>query len=185
MYELKFIQKDNCKDGSDHLFTYIYKFFCTDIKLHYIIRAEYHNGNVIALKFYCKKDRGSDYKYNKIINKNTFKTVVKILDTCISLIPTLLDKHPDCSFGLCSARSIDFSNPKKLTEHLPNNQRFRVYSQYIQSKVGNETFSHIEYPSISSHMLLNNNVQDIDKEERNIIEMFERTYRTIPDITNQ
>jgi hypothetical protein len=34
-------------------------------------------------------------------------------------------------------------------------------------------------------MLLNNNVQDIDKEERNIIKMFERTYRTIPDITNQ
>ncbi|MDP9956601.1 hypothetical protein J2X97_002260 [Epilithonimonas hungarica] len=136
------------------------------------------------MKFYCKKDRRSDYKYNKIINKGTFSSVIKILNTCISLIPVLLEKHPACSFGLCSSRSIDFSNPEKLTEDLPSNQRFRIYSQYIQGRVGNITFTHIEYPSISSYILLNNNVDDIDKEERNIVEMFERTYRTIPDIAN-
>lgn len=184
MYELKFIQKDNCKDGSDHLFTYIYKFFCTEIKLHYVIRAEYHSENVIALKFYCKKDRASDYKYNKIINKASFRTVINILDTCVSIVPILLLRHPSCSFGLCSARSIDFSNPKKLTEDLENNQRFRVYSQFIQSRVGNKTFTHIEYPSISSYILVNNSNANIDQKEQDIKEMFERTYRTIPDITN-
>lgn len=184
MYELKFIQKDKCKDGSDHLFTYVYKFFCKETKLHYIIRAEYHNENIIALKFYCKKDRGSKYKYNKIINKGSFTSVIKILGTCTALIPDLLEKHPDCSVGLCSARSIDFTNPKKLTENLQNNQRFRIYSQFIQDRIGNKTFTHIEYPSISSYMLINNNIDNIDQKEKQIKEMFERTYQTIPDITD-
>ena len=184
MYYLKFIQKDKCKDGSDHLFTYIYKFFCYETKLHYIIRAEYHSGNVIAVKFYCKKDRGSKYKYNKIINKGSFASVIKIFGTCTALIPDLLEKHPGCSVGLCSARSIDFTNPKKLTEHLENNQRFRIYSKFIQDRIGHKTFTHIEYPTISSYMLINNDVEDIDLKEKQIIEMFERTYLTIPDITD-
>lgn len=51
MYNIKFIQKDTCKDGSDHLFTFIYKFFCADSKLHYIVKAEYHTENVFAIKF--------------------------------------------------------------------------------------------------------------------------------------
>ena len=115
LYPLKFIQKDICKDGSDHLFTYIYKFTLAETNLHYIIRAEYHTENIFAVKFYSKKDRRSQYKYNKIINKNTYTSVINILETCTSLIPILLEKHPNCSFALSSARSIDFSNPKKLT----------------------------------------------------------------------
>ena len=182
VYALKFIQKDNSKDGSDHLFTYIYKFFCEETKLHYVIRAEYHIENVIALKFYCKKDKRSKYKYNKIINKGTYKSVISILQSCTCLIPLLLDKHPDWNFGLCSSRSIDFSNPKKLTEDIKNNQRFRVYGRFIQDRIGNNTFTHIEYPSISSYLLINNNVSNVDNREKEIKEMFERTYQTIPDI---
>jgi len=59
-----------------------------------------------------------------------------------------------------------------------------VYSQFIQSRVGNKTFTHIEYPSISSYMLINNNVEDIDIKEMQIKKMFERTYQTIPDIVD-
>lgn len=150
----------------------------------YVIRAEYDNENIMALKFYCKKDRRSKYKYNKIINKGSFSSVINILDTCTSLIPILLEKHPDCSFGLCSSRSIDFTNPKKLTEHLQSNQRFRIYFKFIQDRIGHKTFTHIEYPSISSYILINNNVNDIDGKEKDILGMFERTYQTIPDITN-
>jgi len=100
------------------------------------------------------------------------------------LIPDLLEKHPGCSVGLCSARSIDFTNPKKLTEHLENNQRFRIYSKFIQDRIGHKTFTHIEYPTISSYMLINNDVKDFDLKEKQIIEMFERTYLTLPDITD-
>ncbi|WHF51797.1 hypothetical protein QGN23_00620 [Chryseobacterium gotjawalense] len=136
----------------------------------------------MALKFYCKKDRGSQYKYNKIINKGNFTSVIRILDTCTSLILILLEQHPNCSFGLCSSRSIDFSNPKKLTENLENNQRFRVYSKFIQDRIGNITFTHLEYPFISSYLLINNSVADIRKKEEDIVKMFERTYNSIPDI---
>ena len=71
LYPLKFIQKDICKDGSDHLFTYIYKFTLTETYLHYIIRAEYHTENVFAVKFYSKKDRKSQY--------STIKSLIKTL----------------------------------------------------------------------------------------------------------
>lgn len=51
MYALKFIQKEPCNDESDHLFTYIYKFYSPDIRLHYVLRAEYHSGCVFTIKF--------------------------------------------------------------------------------------------------------------------------------------
>lgn len=182
MYDLKFIQKDNCKDGSDHLFTLIYKFHCSETKLNYIIRAEYHTENVFAVKFYCKKDRSSDFKYNKIINKNNYSTVINIFGTCLCLIPEILKFYPDTSFAIMSSRTVDFSNPKKLTESLPKNQRFRVYTKFIQDRIGNVTFTHFEYPSISSYLLINNLEKDIDEKELKIKEMFERTYSYIPDL---
>lgn len=184
MYDLKFIQKDNCRDGSDHLFTLIYKFFCPDSKLNYIIRAEYHNEKVFGIKFYCKKDRGSDFKYNKIINKNNYSTVIRIFETCLSLISELLKLYPDSHFALMSSRSVDFSNSKKLTEALPKNQRFRVYTKFIQDRIANVTFSHFEYPSLSSYLLINNCENNIDSKELKIKEMFERTYSYIPDLDN-
>lgn len=182
IYNIKFIQRDNCKDGSDHLFTFIYKFFCTESKLHYIIRAEYHSENVFAVKFYCKKDRRSDHKYNKIINKNNYSTVIKIFETCLSLLPEFLELYPGCSFALLSSRSIDFSNPKKLTEDLPKNQRFRIYTRFLQDRIGNETFTHFEYVSISSYLLVNNSEKDVDLKETKIKEMFGRTYPILPDL---
>ena len=156
MYDLKFIQKDNSKDGSDHLFTFIYKFFCVDSKLHYVIRAEYHKENVFAIKFYCKKDKRSQHKYNKIINKNNYSTVIKIFETCLYLIPELLKAYPDSNFAVLSSRSIDFSNANKLTEELSKNQRFRIYRKFAQDRIGNKTFTHFEYSSISSYLLVNN-----------------------------
>lgn len=182
MYTLNFIQKSRCKDGSDHLHTYIYKFFVKETKLIYILKAEYHNENVIALKFYCKKDKRSPYKYNKIINKCTYKVVIGILDVCTLLIPKLLKLHPNCNFALCSSRTIDFSNPEKLTESIKENQRFRIYSRFIQDRIGNKTFTHFEYPDISCYLLVNNENKNIEQTERKILEMFSRTYITIPDI---
>lgn len=184
MYNLKFIQKDSCKDGSDHLFTLIYKFFCTEAKLNYVIRAEYHNEKVFGIKFYCKKDRRSNFKYNKIINRNNYTTVIKIFETCLYLIPELLKLYPGSHFALMSSRSVDFSNSKKLTEALPKNQRFRVYTKFIQDRIANATFTHFEYPSISSYLLINNCEKNIDLKELKIKEMFERTYSYIPDLGN-
>jgi hypothetical protein len=111
------------------IFFHISTSFCYDSKLHYIIRAEYHTENIFAIKFYCKKDKRSDFKYNKIINKHNSSTVLKILNTCLSVVPMLLQLSPNCNFALLSSRSVDFSSSKRLTEGLPQNQRFRIYSR--------------------------------------------------------
>ena len=145
---------------------------------------EYHTENVFAIKFYCKKDKKSKFKYNKIINKNKYSTVIKIFETCLSLIPQLLELQPNCSFALLSSRSIDFSNPRKLTEGLTRNQRFRVYTRFLQERIGNVTFTHIQYEELSWYLLINNNEIDIDVKENRIKEMFEKTYNIIPDLGN-
>ena len=180
MYPIKFIQKDICKDGSDHLFTYIYKFYSSDTKLHYIIRAEYHTEDVFAVKFYCQRDSKSDFKYNKIVNKGS---AIKIIITCIQLIPELLVKHPKASFALYASRSIDFSSSSKLTEGLEENQRYRIYKYFIQTRIGSKVFTQFDYPSISSYILINNTNENINQKESDILEMFSRTYDSLPDFS--
>lgn len=180
IYPLKFIQKDICKDGSGHLFTYIYKFYCLESKLHYIIRAEYHSEDVFAVKFYCKKDRKSDYKYNKILNKHSYSVVIRIFKTCLSIVPKLLQEYPNCSFAIVSSPTIDISTSKKLTENIIKNQRFRVYSRFLQERVGSKTFTHFMYENVSSYLLINNNNQDICFKELSIKKMFENTYNFLP-----
>lgn len=151
--------------------------------MHYIIRAEYHIEDVFAIKFYCKKDRKSPFKYNKILNKHTYGTVIKIFHTCLSLVPILLKKHPKCNFAIYSARSVDLKNPKRLTEDILINQRFRIYTPFIQQRIGSETFTHFKYDAISSYLLVNNQVGNVDIKENQIKTMFERTYQSLPDIS--
>ena len=68
-YDLKFIQCDKCNDESKHLYKKIYKFFSPITHYSYIIRAEYHELDVYAIKFYCKQFRHSDFKYSKIVSR--------------------------------------------------------------------------------------------------------------------
>jgi len=75
-YPIKFIQKDRCKDSSEHLSSHIFKFYSPKTQYHYIIRAEFHREGVFAVKFYCKKDRKSDFKYSKIVNKGDIGNIV-------------------------------------------------------------------------------------------------------------
>lgn len=175
-YNLKFIQKEPCKDGSAHKYTYIYKFFSPVTKLHYIIRAEYHSFDVFAIKFYCKQHRHSERKYNIITNKGD---IGNIFVTCVKVIPLLLDKNRKASFGICGARTID---SKKRVENYVNNQRYKIYRELIPTKIGRDTFEHFEYDHVSSYLLLNKSAGDIINREREIKEMFCNTYTALHDI---
>lgn len=177
-YELKFIQRDASNDGTAHLFTYVYKFFSPVTRYFYIVRAEYHAENVFAIKFYCKKDRGNEYRYSRLTNKGD---VANILITCAQVIPTLLIKHPTASFGFVGARTLDKASKK--VENYNNNQRFRVYKEIIARKFGTLTFEHIEYPEISGYLLVNRRCGvDIAIKELAIKRMFAQTYDNLPDI---
>lgn len=176
-YPLKFIQKQICRDASDHLFTLIYKFNSPITRYAYILRAEYHAEQVFALKFYAQKDSKSDYKYSHIINKGD---VYNILITCLRAAQLILPDYPDASFCFIGSRTVDpVSN---TVEDYENTQRFRVYSQIVESSIGDQTFEHFTYEAVSGYLLVNRIAGDIDNKERLIRQMFTRTYNNLLDI---
>ena len=166
-----------CDDTTDHLYTYVYKFFSTVTKYFYILNADYHNEDAFAIKFYCKKDRGSIYKYSKIINKGDLPN---ILVTCAKVIPLLLEKYPTASFAFGASSSVDSKN--NLQEPLAKNQRFEVYTYLVSRKIGRVTFKHKKFPKISCYMLINRNCDDINKKERKLKKIFKRTYPNLASI---
>lgn len=176
-YKLSFIQKRKCRDNSAHLFTLVYKFYSPVTRYFYILNADYHEGDVFAIKFYCKKDRHSDYKYSKIINKGD---AGNILVTCAYVIPNLLKEYPSASFGFTGSRTVDVRSNK--VEPFQNNQRFRTYKYLIALKFAAKTFAHFAYEKISSYLLVNKKNADIEAKERELVKMFAEIYINLPGI---
>jgi hypothetical protein len=128
-----------------------------------------------VLKFYCKAHKRSDRKYNIIVNRGDLGN---IFITCTKVIPLLLQTYPSASFGLAGARSID---SKGRVEDFKNNQRFRIYSQLISTKIGPITFEHFEYPHVSAYLLVNKKHPDILEKERELAEILIQTYQDLTD----
>lgn len=174
-YELTFIQKSRCRDGSPHLYTYIYKFHSPITRYFYIIRAEYHETNVFAIKFYCKKDKRSDYKYSKIVNKGDLGNIIM---SCAKVIPLLLRNYPLASFCFAASRSVDFKN--NTIENYRQTQRFKLYCYMIPLKFGSLTFEHHAYDEISCYLLCNRHTHF----SKTVIEqMFQNTYTNFSELT--
>lgn len=176
-YDLEFVHKSGCKDKSAHLFTLIFKFYSPVTRYYYILRAEYHREDVFAIKFYVQQHSKSNYRYSKITNR---KDIGNILVTCAKVIPHLLNDFPTASFGLVASRSVDLKARK--AESLQHNQRFKAYAYFALAKFGTKTFDHIAYDKISSYLLINKKCGNILEKEKAIINMFEETYETVPDI---
>jgi hypothetical protein len=176
-YELEYVTKKPCRDGSAHQFTLIFKFYSPRTGYIYILNADYHSEDVFGIKFYVKQHRKSDFKYSKITNKGDLPN---ILVTCAKVVPILLQQYPGASFGFVASRSVD--EKTKKVEDLPNNQRFQAYAYLTARKFGTKTFAHISYPKISSYLLLNRNCSNIEEKERAIIRMFQETYQAILDL---
>jgi len=166
-----------CNDDTAHQFTLIYTFFSPVTKYKYVLSADYHEEDVFAIKFYCKKDKHSKYKYSKIVNKGDLGN---ILLTCLSVIPLLLIQYPTASFTFIGSPTLD-PKSKKL-EPPVNNQRFRIYASIVAKRIGAFTFSHKEYPHISGYLLLNNKSEDHEKKEATIKAMFQNTYDNVLDL---
>ncbi|MDF0693969.1 hypothetical protein [Aquirufa ecclesiirivi] len=182
-YKIKLIQKDICKDSTDHALTYIYKFFSPKTKLNYVIRAEYHSVDIFIVKFYVQSLYKSFYRYSIVTNRGDLANIVI---TCCSIVPELLIEYPTASFGFMGGRSVDHKSKNKKTkqkraESLENNQRFRIYSRIAALKFGTKTFRHIEYENISSYLLLNNyNINQSNLEEQIKTSLIS----TYPDLLN-
>lgn len=177
-YNIKFVQRERCKDKSAHLETYIFKFYSPMTQHHYIIRAELHEEDVFGVKFYCKKDRKSDFKYTKIVNKGDLGNIVM---SCLKVIPLLLQKFPHASFGFIGARGYD--PQMKVYEPIEITQRFRIWTYIVTKKIGQALFTHIQYPSISGYLLLNRTTNKPQSIKENLIKrMFVNTYSNTDDL---
>lgn len=175
-YELKFIQKQKIKDGSSHLFSYIYTFYSAFTKYKYVLKADFHEKCFFAIKFYPKRYRSSEKKFSVITNKGD---VANILVSCLKVIPVLLSKYPTASFGIAASRSYDTQSKKY--EPLENNQRFKLYSSIARKKIGDQTFQHYEYPEISGYLLINRAANnEVDNHELQIKQMLINTYNDLP-----
>ena len=142
-----------------------------------MLRADYHEENVFAIKFYCKKDRHSEHKYSKIVNKGD---VGNILITCLKIIPILLKRYPLASFAFTGSRSIDFRSGK--VEGYDRNQRFRVYIYIVAQKIGSQTFAHFTFDEVSSYLLENRALGDIEAAKDRMVGMFVETYDDLHDV---
>lgn len=170
-YPLIFIQRQRCTDETAHRATFVYKFYSPVTRYHYIVRAEHHDGDVFAIKFYCKKDRKSDFKYAKIINRGDLGNIIM---TCARVIPLLLKQFPNASFAFAAARSVDFRN--KLIENIECTQRYKLYAYMIPVKFGEITFQHIAFEKASCYILHNRkSILAIAEIE----EMFKATYPSL------
>jgi hypothetical protein len=176
-YDLKFIQKRPCRDDSDHLFTLIYKFYSPATKYQYILHADYHRGDVFALKFYVKLHRHSEYKYSRITNRGD---IGNILVTCAKVVPLLLKDYPTSSFCFAASRTIDPVTHR--VENIPTNQRFKTYTYLASTKFGTNAFAHFSYEELSAYLMVNKNSGNVNVKEREIVKILSGTYINLPDI---
>lgn len=159
------------------MFTLIFKFYSPVTRYAYVLRAEYHQEQVFALKFYAQKDSKSDYKYSRIINRGD---VFNILITCLKSVQIILKDYPEASFGFIGARTID--PVANRAEDYENTQRFRVYSQIVENTIGDQTFEHFTYEAVSGYLLVNRSAGNIEDKERLVKQMFILTYNNLLDI---
>lgn len=176
-YELKQIQIDHSPKATD-LFEecFIFKFFTDEQtkggKTRYIARAEVY-GECIAVKFY-PQSTDEDHRYSISTNRFTTKGALRVIITCASLIPYMMELYPNASFVIKASEGIDLQT--NMEEPESNNQRFRIYRNVLMSVIGNDSFQHYEYPNVSIYFLINRkDCNDLDeKRDRIKKEMIDR-----------
>ncbi len=176
-FELKFIQRIPPRVGDDFEYAYIYSFWtdeCNGIRgVKYVLRAEKFE-DTFAIKFYAQKDSGSVHKYHKILQLHDYKSALRVFVTCASVVPVILENHPDASFVVMGAQSIDEIGNM---EQMDTDQRFRIY-RYIATRLfGRVLFEHYEYTQASTYLLLNKtDCDDVNQKQERIKNMFSLIY---------
>lgn len=170
-YDIKFIQKASSARSGGDAFSYalIYRFF-TRRRLKYIIRLEVHEHNLYVLKYYASRDKKKDDKYSRLTNHND---AYRILRTCLEVMLITLRNDDYASFGFTASSSIDGDK----VEGKVANQRYRVYTELILRTIGPERFEHYSYKKVSSYLLINRKVGDINeyksKVENNLLDLYD------------
>nr|WP_315423429.1 hypothetical protein [uncultured Pedobacter sp.] len=100
--------------------------------------------------------------------------------TCLNVIPLILQDYPEASFGFIGSRTIDTAS--KTVEDYHNTQRFRIYRELVEQKIGYHTFEHFTYEQVSGYLLINRSADNINAKERLIVKMFGDTYHNLLEV---
>lgn len=157
--KFRFIQMDSPRKGDLFDCCYVYSFFVEHKdrnkkiigRIKYIIRSEKYQ-DVFAIKFYASRDRKSIYdKYSLAHGQLSVKGIMTIFGYCLEVMREMSEKYPDCSFVIKGAESFDPKTKKEEDEY--ENQRFRIYRNYLTKRVGEIKYLHTQYPFKSVYLL--------------------------------
>lgn len=170
--DFRFIQKESPSEKDCFDLCNNYVFFIDFIdknstkrnRLKYIGRAEKYE-DVFAIKFYASRDRKSPYdKYSLAHGQFGVKTVLSIFWICITIINDVSTKHPDCSFVIKGSEAYD---PRTMRwEDEQENQRFRIYRNFLSKVIVTKTFAHYQYLKNSIYLLVRKSNQESEESKR-------------------
>jgi len=159
--------KVGCKTSFHHdnyLRTHIYSFRTNNSR--YLIEVEQYLHEIFVIKFYRKQDKPRDCKFNILTNENN---CTKIISTCIQVLITILQSHPNASFGFLGSHTIDGDN----VEPRENTKRFKVYKTAMENLIGDDIFIHSMDVVHSTYLMINKNNSPEDEFLIKAREMFE------------
>ncbi len=177
-YPIKFIQRKQKWFKSPHISRYIFTFISSTKKLQFVIEIDEFEHNFYALKFYPKHLKKSADRYNLITNNGD---VIRILLSCASSIPIILEKNKLASFGFVGSRTRSKKN-RSFSESFYQNKRYRIYSTLIQEVIGNKFFDHFEFNNLSAYLLLNKANTNPQKLKKVIVNMIQHEFEFMDNL---
>lgn len=94
------------------------------------------------------------------------------------------DYHKEDVFAINFMRnhiSMSTSLHSRVEVH-QNTQRYRIYKELVKEKIGEMTFEHVDYQSLSGYLLLNRAAINLKEKESAILTMFAETYNNLLDV---
>jgi hypothetical protein len=177
-YPIKLIQRKQKWFKAPYISRYIFTFVSSRKKLRFVIEIDEFEHNFYAIKFYPKHLKKSVDRYNLITNNGD---VIRILLSCASSIPIILEKNKLASFGFVGSR-IKSKKNKSFSESFYQNKRYRIYSTLIQEVIGNKYFDHFEFNNLSAYLLLNKANTNPKRLKKTILNMIQYEFEFMDNL---
>lgn len=144
----------------------------------YLINAEHYRDGIFVIKYFLKKNKNNNKKYNLLTNEGACP---RIIATCLHVMLSILKKHPKANFGFLGAHTVNLA--QKYEEPRENTKRFRIYKYAIEAYFGTDAFTHFENIENSTYLVINNNIDgDIELVAQKANDMFLQIYPSLEGV---
>lgn len=152
---------------------YVFSFFAESKKYNclfkYIVRVEKFQ-DCYAIKYYCTRNKHSEYKYSRVLNFFSAMEVKRIMSVAASVIPKILAVDACASFAFNGSRTYDRAD---YIEKPQSTQRYRIYQEIVRRLFGDQVFEIIHFDDSSSCIFVNKHANsDVEAAKIRIYNMF-------------